>query len=286
MQLETAEETQWNNVNWEALQGRSFAVNGRLVLTEDEIRQNIYQKGSEHLVLRCRDQILKIVRQYVSFWQKMDFKTAKEDLEFFQKYLIRIVPTMLHQEVQIDCVNGIRKQLAYALGQPFIHPAHEMSIEDLFTDERIRKAFLDMVIKAEKLYENEDRGVDFLGVEAMLIALKTMSPLHQAFHASVRNVLIPEEDIYVHNGGDDSRVKIADLGEPLLCDVRLYNFERGEKFYGRNLAKILRTIHLLQYGALWKLLEEAGEKAEVPYDCAPRKIGAKLAEDAIPQIIK
>jgi hypothetical protein len=259
--------------------------------------------GAEHQVWldEVRKLAHKIPHPLGKLWQKMDARHAERDLGILQEYDIPIVPTRVHGESTLLLADQTRKNATMVLEQPLLRPSHAILYRDLMNFEKIRAFLLETVRKGEAMYHEKDLGLDLLGGKAFFLAFPALNPLKKKMEAEVSNLLIADQNIQTPEAwiqNDRRKIRslvvsafdrrkgttIAKEGEIRLCDVRLFDFDRGPGFYGRNLTLLLRQIHQTQYAALWSLLESFGIKPEIKFETRFQQLARMLIQQATPKM--
>lgn len=259
--------------------------------------------GAEHHVWmdEMRKLAHKIPNSLGQLWQKMDLAHAQRDLEVLQDYEVPIVPTRLHGEVEVVFVDKTRQNARVVLEQPLLEQSHPVFYRDLMYFEKIRAFLLEMVRKGEAIYKEKDLGLDLLGGKAFKLVFPALNPFKQKMKAEVSNLLIADQVIKTPEAWrlDDRRKSqnlispgferrksndIVTKGDIRLCDVRLFDFDRGEGWYGRNLVAVLRRIHEFQYATLWALLETFGVKPEIDFETRLQLMVRHLVRHATPKM--
>ncbi len=243
----------------------------------------------------------KIPHPFGKWWQKMDPAHAERDLSVLQKYEIPIVPTRIYGEACTVLANQTRQNTTLVLEQPLLQPSHPIFYRDLMRFERIRNFLHDIVRKGEAIYQEEDLGLDLLGGKAFKLLFPALNPFRRKIPGEVRNLLVADQtiqmpDAWIQNDRRKIRAAIsphfdrrksdtiAKEGDIRLCDVRLFDFDRGEGWYGRNLARTLRSIHEIQYATLWSILEGFGIKPEIDFETRLQRMVRQLVQHATPKL--
>lgn len=247
-------------------------------------------KGLEHEVFLRGDGVLKIPRPWMSRWNRMELETAEEDRDMLDEFEIKRVPTQIlgGYEIQdLDTLEQLRQRLSYVLKQPYIYPSREMSYGDLLHFDRYRLDLLELMRRAEGLFAKYDRGVDLLGGVSYADIPSALNSSVETMETTVANLLIPSAEAWDQYDNPDFGEGCVDFFvEPLLCDVRLHNYDHGDSKIGRLHSWSLRQVHHFQYGILWTLLEDLGIEPDIDFETRAGRMGRNLAYLAIPKLRK
>ena len=242
----------------------------------------------------------KIPHSLGRFWQKMDVRHAKRDLQVLQEYEIPVVPTRLRGETSLLLDDQTQQDTELVLEQPLLQPSHPVLYREMMNSEIVRNLVLEILRKGEAIYRERDLGLDLMGGKAYMLPVSALNPFKRKMNAEVSNLLVADQTIQTPEAwiqNDRRRLRsvinllhdrrrdntIVRKGDIRLCDVRLFDFER-EGLCGRGVAMALRRIREVQYAALWSIMESFGIKPEIDFETRLQMMVRRLVQHATPKL--
>lgn len=205
--------------------------------------------GAEHRVYLSEDgkEVVKAPTGFGKIWHKMSAQLAERDQIILGVSGIPHIPTEIEKgPLIIELKDGTRRKVDYVMRQPYIPSAVTLEFNMLKDNPDLLNELLEMVKKAETLFNKTQFGVDFVGGDAIKELL--LAFFRWEVRGAVYNVLLPQSDQCDENGE-----KIAEKGRPILCDTRLYDCSG---FFGNILSHVRRGIQRLQNEILYSFMEE------------------------------
>lgn len=211
-------------------------------------------KGAEHHVYevdasmhpREGRQVAKVPHTIGVWWQDMEATLAESDLDLLERYEIPVIETTV---VKPELMTGAlvdpaivhedftREEVHYILLQPFIEDLRPIALSDL-EDADVLDQIRDIWEKADQLYKDHSRGVDFAGMDALLNV--------------TRNFFKAKIDVAISN------LHLREDGVVELLDTRLFSLQ-GKK---ASMNLYLRLLTELQLELLALLIRERDSHVE------------------------
>lgn len=205
--------------------------------------------GAEHRVYLSEDgrTVVKAPTRFGKIWHKMSTQLAERDQIILGVSGIPHILTEIKEgPVVIELKDGTRREVDYVMCQPYIPDAVTLEFNMLKDNPDLLHEFIEIVERAETLFNRTGFGVDFVGGHAIKELL--LAFFRWEVRGAVHNVLLPQSDQY-----DEKGENFAEKGRPILCDTRLYDCSG---FFGNLLSHVRRGVQRLQNEILYSFMEE------------------------------
>lgn len=217
--------------------------------------------GAEHRVYLSADgkTVVKAPTKFGKAWHKMNADLADRDQIMLDVYEIPHVPTEIEEgPLILELQDGTAREVDYVMRQPYIPDATILEFSTLQDNSDLLNELLEIIEKAETMFNETQLGVDFVGGQAIKELL--LAFFRWEVRGGVYNILLPQSDQY-----DEKGKKFAEKGRPILCDTRLYDCSG---VFGNVLSHVRRNIQRLQNEILHAFLK----KLQTGGNCPSRKI--------------
>jgi hypothetical protein len=151
-----------------------------------EATDTILGKGFEHICRKCRAAIsaIKEARPFIGGWQDhapekklSDWKLIKEAIHSVRDPLIRLMPSIFHENVTISSDNHTSSPKS-AIETPFLKEYNDLMLTygQIIESPEIRTHLINLLKICDELYKSKDnpRGLDPFGGECMIDAVKVV----------------------------------------------------------------------------------------------------------------
>jgi hypothetical protein len=186
-----------------------------------------------------------------------------------QKSGIQVVPTEVYPDAEVVYADQTRARAEYVLAQPLFETSHPLSYSDLLHNPKYRKYLLEIMRIGREIRERYNLGLDLLGGKIVKLFGPVLDPRRKSMPAEINNLLVADNTIITKKDWSAFGIKkddsIAQKGEIMLCDTRMYDFDR-QGFKGNGVKSVLLTAQDAQDCANWSLLEHFGLKPEFDFE--------------------
>jgi len=248
------------------------------------------KSGAEHNVWldRVNGLVRKIPSAFGKVWQKMHPDYAERDFGIQRESELSPAITEIKPYIDVSYAGRNRERVNYLLNQPAYEPSHPLSYADILFYQKFREYLLEAMRKGREIREKYNIGLDLLGGKIVKLFGPVLDPRRKSMPAEINNLLVADDVIITKKDWPAFGVKkgepIAQKGDIILCDTRMYDFNR-QGFTGNAIKKVLLAGQDAQDCANWSLLEHFGLKAEFDFEMTRvRRMVRYLMRLAIPKM--